>query len=131
MSVAGLMETPLICDIREEASTVLGKLIDHNRMHLILLGLTLSILLLATRSVAVPISTVGSGMAKERGTMTLVYGRALAAAVLSVLPAQCGLPNAELYPPMTLLVIVFTAIMTSLGAAESKKTAVPATGITE
>lgn len=31
MSVAGLMETPLICDIRKEASTVLGKLVDHNK----------------------------------------------------------------------------------------------------
>jgi hypothetical protein len=42
MSVAGLMESPLICDIREEASTVLGKLIGHNKMDLILLALTVS-----------------------------------------------------------------------------------------
>ena len=72
-------------------------------------------------------STVKSGMAKERGTMTLICGRGLAAAVLSVLPAQYGLFNAELYPPVTLLAIIFTAIITSIGAARSRKTTVPVT----
>lgn len=123
------LEAEIVFLVKAFFFVYLGLIVALGKMDLILLALTLSILLLATRSVLVPISTVGSGMAKERGTMTLIYGRGLAAAVLSVLPAQYGLPNAELYPPVTLLVIVFTAIITSLGAAKSKRTTVPATRI--
>ena len=123
------LEAEIVFLVKAFFFVYLGLIVTLGKLDLILLTLILSILLLATRSVVVSMSTVKSGMAKERGIMTLIYGRGLAAAVLSVLPAQYGLLNAELYPPVTLLVIIFTAIITSLGAARSKKTPVPTTGM--
>ncbi|MGB9022064.1 MAG: cation:proton antiporter [Candidatus Bathyarchaeia archaeon] len=121
------LEAEIVFLVKAFFFVYLGLIVTLGKLDLILLALILSILLLATRSVVVSMSTVKSGMAKERGTMTLICGRGLAAAVLSVLPAQYGLFNAELYPPVTLLVIIFTAIITSIGAARSRKTTVPVT----
>ncbi len=40
----------------------------------------------------------------------------LAAAVLAVLPQEFNLPNSEIYMPIVLIVILTTAIITTIGA---------------
>jgi NhaP-type Na+/H+ and K+/H+ antiporter len=81
-----------------------------------ILALAISFIFLAARSVSIFFSTLRSDLARERSAMTAIYGRGLAAAILSVLPAQYGLPNSGVYTIITLLVIVFTTVVTSLGA---------------
>lgn len=95
----------------------LGLIVAIPSLQITILALAISFVLLAARSLGVVASTVGSDLAREKGAMTSVYGRGLAAAILSVLPAQYGLPNSDVYTTITLLVIVFTTIITSLGAA--------------
>ena len=99
----------------------LGLIVIFPTLNLALLTLGLAISLLGVRFVAVFLSTIRSRLSEDRGAMSIIYGRGLAAAVLSVLPAQAGLPNATTYTSVTLLLIVFTAVFSSVGAAFIKK----------
>jgi Na+:H+ antiporter len=99
----------------------LGLIVVFPTLSLTLLTLAIALALLGVRFLAVVVSTVKSRLAEERGAMSVIYGRGLAAAVLAVLPGQFGLPNATVYTSVTLLVIVFTAIVSSVGAAGVKQ----------
>jgi cell volume regulation protein A len=95
----------------------LGLIVVFPSLSLVLLTLEISLALLGARYLTVVLSTIRSRLAEERGAMSAIYGRGLAAAVLAVLPAQLGLPNAATYTSVTLLIIVFTAVISSVGVA--------------
>jgi cell volume regulation protein A len=115
------LEAEIVFLIKAFFFVYLGLIVAFPTMSYILLTLIISVLLLGVRSVAVFATTIGSELSKERGSMTVIYGRGLAAAILSVLPAQYGLPNAGVYSTLTLMVIVLTAIMTSIGSTKFRR----------
>jgi cell volume regulation protein A len=114
------LEAEIVFLVKAFFFVYLGLIVAFPTLDLIILALAISLLLLGARSLAVLTSTLQSELANEREAMTVVYGRGLAAAILSVLPAQFGIPNAGLYTSLTLLAIVFTAIITSVGATMYK-----------
>jgi NhaP-type Na+/H+ and K+/H+ antiporter len=62
-------------------------------------------------------------MRREKGLMSVVYSRGLAAAVLAVLPQQFGLGNHQIYVPTVLMVILTAALITTIGVFHfSRKT---------
>lgn len=93
----------------------LGLIVSFPSVFWVAYGLVLSLLLLLVHYVAVGVATVLSPMRRERGVMSVVYSRGLAAAVLAVLPQQYGLENSQIYVPTTLMVILGTAIITTIG----------------
>jgi cell volume regulation protein A len=99
----------------------LGLIVSFPDIHLLIVASILCVILLAVRSATVSAVTIRSKLASERGVMTAIYGRGLAAAILSVLPLQYGLPKGDFYPPIVLLVIIFTALITGIGATRIKK----------
>jgi cell volume regulation protein A len=99
----------------------LGLIVIFPSLTLVLLTLGISLALLGVRYFAVVVSSVRSNLARERGAMSAIYGRGLAAAVLAIMPEQFGLPNASTYTSLTLLIIVFTAVLSSVGAAMIKR----------
>jgi len=115
------LEAEIVFLVKAFFFTYLGLIVTFSETSLVVFGFILSIVLLAARHVVVLASTVRSELANERKVMSVLYARGLAAAILSVLPAQFGLPNAEFYPSMTLPVILITAIITSIGAAKAKR----------
>jgi cell volume regulation protein A len=110
------LEAEIVFLIKAFFFVYLGLIVAFPTINFILLTLAMVVLLLGVRSVAVLVATVGGELSKEKGSMTVIYGRGLAAAILSVLPAQYGLPNASVYTTVTLMVIVLTAIITSVGS---------------
>jgi cell volume regulation protein A len=110
------LEAEIVFLIKAFFFVYLGLIVAFPTINFILLTLAMVVLLLGVRSVAVVVATVGGELSKEKGSMTVIYGRGLAAAILSVLPAQYGLPNASVYTTVTLMVIVLTAIITSVGS---------------
>jgi cell volume regulation protein A len=110
------LEAEIVFLIKAFFFVYLGLIVAFPTIHFILLTLAVSVLLLGVRSVAVLAVTIGSELFREKASMTVIYGRGLAAAILSVLPAQYGLPNAGVYTTITLMVIVLTAIITSIGS---------------
>ena len=94
----------------------LGIIVSISSLSIVLYGVMLSIVLLATRYGAVWITTLKSSLQKERPIMTLVLTRGLAAAVLATLPAQYGLSYSNLFVELAVVVIVTTAIMATIGS---------------
>jgi cell volume regulation protein A len=115
------LESEMVFLIKAFFFVYLGLIVNLADISLIILGIILSVVLLFVRFVAVVVSTARSELQKEKGAMTITYGRGLAAAILSVLPIQYALPRAEFYPPVALIVIVITVSITSLGAAMGRK----------
>ncbi len=104
----------------------LGIIVSISSLSIVLFGLMLSIILLATRYGAVWITTLKSSLQKERQIMTFVLTRGLAAAVLATLPAQYGLPYSNLFVDLAVIVIVTTAIIATIGSlATSRKKTLP------
>jgi cell volume regulation protein A len=114
------LEAEIVFLVKAFFFVYLGLIVAFPHLNLIIIALGISVILLAVRYVAVAISTVGSDLWHEKSGMTVLYGRGLAAAILAVLPVQYGLPNAETYTSITLLAIVFTAIITAVGATRFK-----------
>jgi cell volume regulation protein A len=115
------LEAEIVFLIKAFFFVYLGLIVAFPAVSSVVLAVIISLLLLGVRTIAVVASTLGNGLFKEKGGMTIIYGRGLAAAILSVLPAQYGLQNADTYTVLTLLVIVLTAIITSLGATRFKR----------
>jgi cell volume regulation protein A len=99
----------------------LGLLVVFPTLSSMLLTLGIALTLLGVRVIAVVLSTLGSRLSAERGAMSAIYGRGLAAAVLAVMPAELGLPNAVTYTSVTMLIIVFTAVLSSVGVFVVKR----------
>jgi len=122
-------ESPVICDesfrkleteiaflIKTFFFVYLGLMVSFTNILLAIYGLLLSLLLLFTHYVAVGAATLRSSLGREKAMMSMIYSRGLAAAVLAVLPQQYGIPNSSAYVPITLAVILVTAIITTIGA---------------
>jgi len=104
----------------------LGIIVSISSLNLLLAGVILSLILLATRFGAVWLTTVNSPLRKDREIMTAILTRGLAAAVLATLPAQYGLPYADLFVSLAVVIIVTTAIIATVGSmviAHQKKDA--------
>jgi cell volume regulation protein A len=99
----------------------LGLMITFESALSILLGIALSLLLLAARWIAVNTITLRSTLKFERRIMTTLLSRGLAAAVLATLPAQLGLPNANLMLTIAIVVILSTAVIGTVGVAFSPR----------
>jgi cell volume regulation protein A len=119
------LEAEIVFLIKAFFFVYLGLIVAFPSINFILLTLMMAVLLLGVRSVAVSAATVGSELSREKASMTVIYGRGLAAAILSVLPAQYGLPNAAVYTTVTLMVIVLTAIITSIGSTGFRRSQAP------
>jgi cell volume regulation protein A len=78
-------------------------------------GLILSFLLLLIRYGTVRLATINSPLREEEGVMSVVLTRGLVAAILATIPMQLGLLYAELYLNVTLIVIITTAIFSTVG----------------
>jgi Na+:H+ antiporter len=94
----------------------LGIIVSISNWSILLYGVLLSLILLVARFGGVWITTFKSSMKKERGIMTIVLTRGLAAAVLATLPAQYGLSYSSLFVDMAVVVIVTTAIIATVGS---------------
>ena len=78
-------------------------------------GLILSFLLLLVRYGTVRVATIRSPLRKEGAVMSVVLTRGLVAAIIATIPMQYGLLYAELYLNVTLIVIITTAIFSTVG----------------
>lgn len=101
--------------IRSFFFVYLGLIATVKDMNLLIFGIILSFLLLFVRYGAVWLATAYSELRRERDMMSVVLTRGLAAAVLSTLPMQYGLQYADLYINITLVVIITTAIICTIG----------------
>jgi potassium/hydrogen antiporter len=93
----------------------LGIIASVNSIPVLAAGIGLSIILYVTRYGAVWITTFNCSLKKERHVLTAVLTRGLATAVLATLPAQYGLPYADLFVNLSIVIIVTTAIMATAG----------------
>ena len=87
----------------------------------ILISVSILVINLALRYVAVWISTIRSDMKNDRVIITLLCGQGLAHAALSTVPLQMNLPNPYLYIVIVTNVILLTNIVTSVTAFYFKK----------
>lgn len=99
----------------------LGLMIAFDSVASIFLGIMLSLVLLAARWVAVNAVTFSSPMKYERRVMTMLLSRGLAAAVLATLPAQLGLQHADLILTIAVVVILSTAVISTIGVTFSPR----------
>lgn len=82
----------------------------------LLFGLVFTGINILLRYPAVNLSVLKSPMKADKVAMTMLCGKGLAAATLSVIPLQAGLPNADIYPKIVITVIILTNIITSVGS---------------
>lgn len=94
----------------------LGLVIAFQGIVSVLYGIALSIVLLGARWIAVNAATLGSPLRAEKRIMTSLLSRGLAAAVLATLPMQLGLPHADLIMTLSIVVILSTAVFSTIGA---------------
>lgn len=94
----------------------LGLIVAFESIVSVLYGIALSIVLLGARWVAVNAVTLRSPLKAERRMMTSLLSRGLAAAVLATLPMQFGLPDGDLIITLSVVVILSTAIISTIGA---------------
>jgi len=106
----------------------IGLIVSVGDIKTILVGVILSLILLSARFVAVKIATARcSELAEERPIMSVLLTRGLAAAVLATLPMQYTSENpvfsqiAPLYVNITVLVILATALIASVGIPVLKR----------
>jgi len=78
-------------------------------------GVIMSFLLLVIRYIAVRLATIRNPLSEKRSIMSVVLTRGLVAAILATLPMQYGLLYADLYLNITLVVIITTAIFSTVG----------------
>lgn len=93
----------------------LGLIVAFDSTISILYGVALSLVLLGVRWIAVNAATLRSALRAERGIMTSLLSRGLAAAVLATFPRQLGLPHADLIITLATVVILSTAIISTIG----------------
>ena len=118
MSVdAGLVrfEDEVAFAIRSFFFVYLGLLTSAIDFNSLFWGLILSFLLLLIRYGTVKLATIGSPLCRESSVMSVVLTRGLVAAILATIPMQYGLLYAELFLNTTLIVIITTAIFSTIG----------------
>ncbi len=102
---------------------ILGIIITFDNPMLFAYGGILVLIILATRSLAVKIISTGSDFSiAEKGIMTFMSPRGLAAAVLASAPAiEYGIPGTEIFPEIVFSVILGTSIVTTIGVVYVEK----------
>ena len=98
----------------------LGIIATISSVSMLIVGVVLSMLLLAVRYGAVWLTTIKSELRAESKLMSAILTRGLAAAVLATLPAQYGLEYADLFINIAVVVIVTTALIATVGVLLSQ-----------
>jgi cell volume regulation protein A len=103
--------------IRSFFFVFLGLLTVNIDMNSLFWGIILSFFLLLLRYGTVRLATIRSSLCTERPVMSAVLTRGLVAAILATIPMQHGLLYADLYLNITLVVIISTAIFSTIGVS--------------
>jgi len=113
----------------------IGLIVTIGDITAVITGVILSLMLLLVRFGAVMLSTIRSGLVKERPVMSVMLTRGLAAAVLATLPLQYSDPSkypeagpifqalSSLYVNLVVIVILATTIIATLGIPLLKRRA--------
>ncbi|UCH37146.1 MAG: cation:proton antiporter [Candidatus Bathyarchaeota archaeon] len=124
----GLMrfEEEIAFAIRSFFFVYLGLLMVTIDLYSLFWGLILSTLLLVIRYGTVRLATISSPLCEETSVMSVVLTRGLVAAILATIPMQYGLLYGELFLNVTIIVIITTAIFSTVGVlALSRNKRVP------
>lgn len=78
-------------------------------------------ILLFLRYIITPISTWRSPMASDKGTIVFMCALGLTPALLSIIPLQYNLPNAQTYPLIVTNATILTNIITSVSALKHRQ----------
>jgi cell volume regulation protein A len=102
--------------IRTYFFVYLGLILLIENINLIILSLVLSILLLASRYAVVRFVAFNDEVLQDnRKLITLMLPRGLAAAIMAQLVSSSNIYNAHMYPDITIIVIISTVLISSLG----------------
>jgi cell volume regulation protein A len=105
----------------------IGLLVEISDIRIVIIGVTLSLMLLLIRFGTVSLVTIRSELAKERMIMSLMLTRGLATAVLAILPLQYADPTkypeiasifralSPIYINLAVIVILATSIIAAVG----------------
>lgn len=110
-------ETEIAFLIRTFFFVFLGIIFSVSSLSILFCGIIISLVLLGSRFGAVYLSTIRCPLKNERPIMTVVLTRGLAAAVLATLPLQYGLDYSDLFINVSVIVIIATAIIATVGSA--------------
>ena len=94
----------------------LGLMITFDDPDVIVPSILLSLVLLGVRFIVVPAITIGKKRLRaSTGILTTMMPRGLSAAVVAEIAAISAIPNARLYPEITIVVIATTVIISAVG----------------
>ena len=94
----------------------LGLMITFDDPGLILPSVILALALLVVRCIVVLAISIGKRSSlSDKGILATMLPRGLSAAVVAAIVAASGIPQARLYPEITIVVIVTTVIISALG----------------
>jgi cell volume regulation protein A len=94
----------------------LGLMITFDDPNVIVPSILLSLVLLGVRSIVVPAISIGKKRLRaSTGILATMMPRGLSAAVVAEIAAISAIPNARLYPEITIVVIITTVIISAVG----------------
>ncbi len=94
----------------------LGLMITFNEPGLILLGVILSLVLLAARFISVLFTSIGSAtLLANKGILTVMFPRGLSAAVIAEILVASEVSNSSVYSYLIIVIIVVTVIISAIG----------------
>lgn len=102
-----------------------GLLFTFSSFSLVLFGLLLTFAFLGIRFIIIKITTLKSNLHTVETLMTIMFPRGLAAAVLASLPLTMGIPDSELFPEISFIVILSSILVTTIGVVFLKKRTKP------
>ena len=102
-----------------------GLLFTFSSFSLFLFGLLLTFAFLGIRFIIIKITTLKSNLHPVKTLMTIMFPRGLAAAVLASLPLTMGIPDSELFPEISFIVILSSILVTTIGVVFLKKRTKP------
>jgi len=102
-----------------------GLLFTFSSFSLVLFGLLLTFAFLGIRFLIIKITTLKSNLHSVETLMTIMFPRGLAAAVLASLPLTMGIPDSELFPEISFIVILSSILVTTIGVVFLKKRTKP------
>ena len=102
-----------------------GLLFTFSSFSSVLFGLLLTFAFLGIRFFIIKITTLKSNLHPVETLMTIMFPRGLAAAVLASLPLTMGIPDSELFPEISFIVILSSILVTTIGVVFLKKRTKP------
>jgi len=102
-----------------------GLLFAFSSFSLVLFGILLTFVFLGIRVIIIKMASIKSNFKSAKSLMTIMFPRGLAAAVLASLPLAMGVPNSEVFPEITFIVILSSIIITTIGVVILKKRTKP------